>query len=528
LTQSTRAATASITVTPAPDALMAVSLVGGTVGAGRTLGLMPITTQAAPSVNVTYLYATNAPNVATVSNAGVVTGVSPGSATITVTATGSGAGFTTSTRTATAGVTVTAAPDALTSVSLSGGSVVQGQVLTLAPSPSVGGSGVNVTYAYSSSAPSVASVQTTSGVVTGVSPGSATITVTATGSGAGFTTSIRTATASITVTAAPDALTAVSLNGGTIGTGQLLQLTPTPTRASAAVSVSYAYSSNGPSVASVNANTGVVTGVSPGSATITVTATGSGAGFTMSTRTATAGVTVTAVSAALGVGFGAEQFAAIPAGSYLRGSTNGFSDEQPVRRITISALRMQRTEVTQAQWRQVMTGTALANPSGFSGCDACPVETVSWDDIQQFLTRLNTQISGQGFRLPTEAEWEYAARATTTGDYGGSGNVLEMGWIGPNSGGRTQAVGGKVANWWGLYDMHGNVWEWVSDWYDGAYYATSPSTNPQGPASSPFSFRVVRGGSWSSNAVNARSASRGNDSPSPRNFIFGFRLARTT
>lgn len=332
------------------------------------------------------------------------------------------------------------------------------------------------------------------------------------------------------MTDVPDALTAVSLSGGSVVQGQTLTLVPSPTRASGVVSVTYTYSSNAPNIAIVNVTSGVVSGVTPGSATITVTATGSGAGFTSSTRTATASITVTAVSPTLGVGFGAEQFSLIPSGSYLRGSTNGTNNEIPVRSITISVFRMQRTEVTQAQWRQVMTGTALANPSALSGCDACPVESVSWDDIQQFLTRLNSQISGQGFRLPTEAEWEYAARATTTGDYGGTGNVLEMGWVVQNSGDRPRVVAGKLANLWGLYDMHGNVFDWVQDWYDGAYYATSPSINPQGPASSlifPVPFRVLRGGSWNYDLASARSSSRTGDQHSSRFNDVGFRLART-
>jgi len=182
--------------------------------------------------------------------------------------------------------------------------------------------------------------------------------------------------------------------------------------------------------------------------------------------------------------------------------------------------------VTQAQWRQVMTGTALPNPSFFTACgDSCPVEQVSWDDVQQFVTRLNQLDPGQGYRLPTEAEWEYAARATTTGDYGGNGNVLDMGWITTNSSDRTQPVAGKLANLWGLYDMHGNVFEWVQDWWDGGYYATSPSSNPQGPASG--SSRVLRGGSWGDPAFIARSAYRNVSTPSHRDIFVGFRLART-
>ncbi len=226
--------------------------------------------------------------------------------------------------------------------------------------------------------------------------------------------------------------------------------------------------------------------------------------------------------AGLGIGFGLEQFALIPAGQFQMGQA-GIAT--PIRTVTLSAFRMQRTEVTQGQWRQVMAGTALANPSGFSNCgDTCPVERVSWLDIQVFLQRLNQQDPGKGYRLPTEAEWEYAARAGTTGDYGIAGPVCSFAWVGDNncSQGKTWPVAQKPANAWGLHDMHGNVWEWVQDWY--GPYPSTPQTNPTGPATG--SVRVLRGGSWY-NAIHARSASRSGDTPSTRGNGFGFRLART-
>jgi formylglycine-generating enzyme required for sulfatase activity len=201
-------------------------------------------------------------------------------------------------------------------------------------------------------------------------------------------------------------------------------------------------------------------------------------------------------------------------------------DEQPVRTITISAFRMQKTEVTQAQWRQVMTGTALANPSFFATCgDTCPVERVSWDDIQTFLQRLSQQDPGKNYRLATEAEWEYAARAGTTGDYGGNGVLSDMGWWSGNSGGRTQRVGQKLQNAFGLFDMHGNVWEWVNDWYQSDYYRVGPGIDPPGPATG--SSRVLRGGSWGSAAIDARSAPRGTGGLSDRGSNNGFRLVRS-
>jgi formylglycine-generating enzyme required for sulfatase activity len=192
------------------------------------------------------------------------------------------------------------------------------------------------------------------------------------------------------------------------------------------------------------------------------------------------------------VGFGPEQFALILAGTFQMGSTNGNSDERPVHTVNITkAFYMQKTEVTQGQWRAVM-GT---NPSWFSDCgDTCPVEQVSWNDIQGFLTALNAMDPGKNYRLPTEAEWEYAARAGTTGDYGGTGVLDQMGWYSDNSGSQTHPVAQKQPNHWGLYDMHGNVWEWVQDWYSATYYSVSPTNDPQGPATG--TSRVLRGGSW--------------------------------
>jgi formylglycine-generating enzyme required for sulfatase activity len=227
----------------------------------------------------------------------------------------------------------------------------------------------------------------------------------------------------------------------------------------------------------------------------------------------------------LGIGFGPEQFATIPSGSFQMGATNGDADEMPVRTVAISkAFQLQRTEVTQAQWQEIMGN----NPSYFQTCGpTCPVENVSWLDVQAFLTKLNQEYPSQGFRLPTEAEWEYAARAGSTGDFGGNGVLNDMGWWSGNSNGQPRAVAQKLANQWGMYDMHGNVWEWVADWY-GTYPGT-PQTDPTGPASG--SLRVARGGSFDRLSSAARSASRQSDIPAGRMTFFGvpqggFRLVR--
>jgi formylglycine-generating enzyme required for sulfatase activity len=214
------------------------------------------------------------------------------------------------------------------------------------------------------------------------------------------------------------------------------------------------------------------------------------------------------------------EFVLIPPGSFMMGSTNGSSDEKPVHQVTISQpFYIGRYEVTQAQWQAVMGN----NPSSFKDCGGnCPVEQVSWDDAQNFINKLNESNDGFKYRLPTEAEWEYACRAGTTGDY--AGNLDDMAWYEDNSGKHTHPAGQKQANAFGLYDMHGNVWEWCRDWYDANYYASSPATDPQGPGSGQY--RVLRGGSWGKIGLepNLRSAYRNRNTPDSRVSQFGFRV----
>ena len=229
--------------------------------------------------------------------------------------------------------------------------------------------------------------------------------------------------------------------------------------------------------------------------------------------------------------FDGMEFVGVPPGEFLMGSTGGyaFDSEQPVTRVRISqGFYLGKTEVTQDQWQAVMGN----NPSKFSGCGRCPVEKVSWEDVQVFIGRLNARSGGERYRLPTEAEWEYAARAgTATDTYAGDvtepvGNdpVLNgIAWYGENSGGRTHPVGQKAPNGFGLHDMLGNVWEWVGDWYGD--YPGGTVTDPAGPGSG--SGRVFRGGSVNIVARVCRSANRIGYSPGFRNNIFGFRLLRT-
>ena len=227
-------------------------------------------------------------------------------------------------------------------------------------------------------------------------------------------------------------------------------------------------------------------------------------------------------------------FVLIPAGNFTMGSPTGERGRETTERkhsVTISkAFYLQTTEVTQRQWAQVMG----SNPSHFKDCgDDCPVEQVSWDDAQEFIRKLNQKESGKGYRLPTEAEWEYACRAgTSTPFYMGrcvSTNQVNYNGDYPPGGcpkgenrKRTLSVASFPANPWGLYDMHGNVWEWCQDWYGD--YPTAQVTDPTGPPTGDT--RVLRGGSWYGGARSLRSAGRFRLRPVNRYINTGFRVAR--
>ena len=193
------------------------------------------------------------------------------------------------------------------------------------------------------------------------------------------------------------------------------------------------------------------------------------------------------------------------------------SDEYPVHSVTLSGYYIGRCEVTQELWEAVMG----SNPSNFRGAQK-PVESVSWNDCQEFVSRLNS-LTGRTFRLPTEAEWEYAARGGKKSShykYSGSGNIYDVAWNRDNSGGKTHAVGTKSPNELGIYDMSGNVWEWCSDWYGS--YSAGAQTNPQGPSSG--SGRVLRGGSWFDVARSCRVSHRGYYDPNTSFNCYGLRL----
>jgi formylglycine-generating enzyme required for sulfatase activity len=211
----------------------------------------------------------------------------------------------------------------------------------------------------------------------------------------------------------------------------------------------------------------------------------------------------------------------IAPGSFSMGSTNGDEDERPVTQVTLTRpYWLGATEVTQGQWEAVMGN----NPSRFEGTNL-PVENVSYEDALAFCRKLtereraaNRLPEGYAYTLPTEAQWEYACRAGTTGDH--AGNLNAMAWYYGNSGGKTHGVGGKQANAWGLHDMHGNVWEWCLDWRD---YWGRNVTDPRGVSSD--SHRVNRGGSWYDDPDYCRSANRNGYTPSYRYDFLGFRLA---
>lgn len=213
------------------------------------------------------------------------------------------------------------------------------------------------------------------------------------------------------------------------------------------------------------------------------------------------------------------EFVLIPAGTFLMGSTNGERNERPVHSVKITKpFYLGRYPVTQAQWEKVME----KNPSHFKGEDR-PVETVSWTAVQEFISRLNEEEGcGNCYRLPTEAEWEYAARGGMEEDY--AGYLRAIAWYGGNAGGKTHPVGQKASNAWGLHDMLGNIWEWVGDWYGSGYYQSSPEPDPLGPESG--SIRVFRGGSWRSPASNVQLARRFYRAPNHRSNNLGFRLVR--
>ena len=209
-------------------------------------------------------------------------------------------------------------------------------------------------------------------------------------------------------------------------------------------------------------------------------------------------------------------------GTFRMGATSeqgsdAYSDEKPVHSVTLDSYYIGKTEVTQALWKAVMG----SNPSKFKG-DDLPVECVSWEDCQTFIEKLNA-LTGRSFRLPTEAEWEFACRGGKNSrgyKYSGSDDINRVAWYSDNSGSRTHIVATKTANELGVYDMIGNVDEWCADWYGD--YSSRQQHNPSGATSGKE--RVGRGSGWGNTARDCRSSTRGTCAPSSRGNGLGFRL----
>ena len=214
-------------------------------------------------------------------------------------------------------------------------------------------------------------------------------------------------------------------------------------------------------------------------------------------------------------------FVLVDEGAFLMGSADSLGNADEVQHsVYVSTFYMQPTEVTQELYELVME----TNPSENKAWRDMPVTEVSWEDCQAFIKKLN-KITGKEYRLPTEAEWEYAARggAKSQGySYAGSNNLGEVGWFKDNSGEAIHVVAEKRFNELGLYDMSGNVWEWCSDWYGPYRLDAKGSDNPKGPDNGDF--RVRRGGSWNHDANRCRTANRDGDFPDSGNGNLGFRL----
>jgi sulfatase modifying factor 1 len=221
------------------------------------------------------------------------------------------------------------------------------------------------------------------------------------------------------------------------------------------------------------------------------------------------------------------EFVLVKGGCFEMGDIfgDGYKNEKPVHQVCVDDFFMGKLLVTQKQWRAIMGN----DPSFFKSCgENCPVEQVSSGDVQDYIRTLN-QRSGKNFRLPSEAEWEFAARSGGKKEkWAGTSDQAELGayaWYSANSGSETHPVGLKKPNGLGLFDMTGNVWEWASDWYDEEYYANGPKDNPRGPTHG--SLRVGRGGGWRGEPRLARCSGRGSLDPDSRSRNIGFRLVLT-
>lgn len=219
----------------------------------------------------------------------------------------------------------------------------------------------------------------------------------------------------------------------------------------------------------------------------------------------------------------------VPGGTFTMGDEHGdgYSVEKPTHRVSLSTYKLSKTEVTVAQYRKFCESVGFTMPKepSWSWQDNHPIVNVSYQDALFFCEWLSEE-TGKRYNLPTEAQWEFAAKGGNQSrgyKFSGGNSILFVGWFKNSSGGKTHEVATKKPNELGLYDMSGNVWEWCLDWYDGDYYASSPSNNPKGPNSG--ADRVARGGSFKSSANGCRVADRSNLYPSGRENGLGFRVA---
>ena len=215
----------------------------------------------------------------------------------------------------------------------------------------------------------------------------------------------------------------------------------------------------------------------------------------------------------------------VQGGKFKMGSSIGGEDERPVHEVVLDDFYIGKYEVTQRDWRQIMP--ADSNKSYFEGCDNCPVEHVSWNNVLAFIAKLN-EMTSMNYRLPTEAEWEFAARGATGSKgykYSGSNTDSNVAWKVGTSGMITHPVGRKKPNELGIYDMSGNVFEWCADWYSSDWYKESAQDNPTGPDEGLY--RVIRGGSWFYDQAGLRVTDRESANPSYRYGYVGFRLCRS-
>ena len=272
----------------------------------------------------------------------------------------------------------------------------------------------------------------------------------------------------------------------------------------------------------INGNRLIVTGSQEGTTALNVTNTSTGATAVLTINVESAPAAVTETFTVNGVSF---TMVEVEGGTFTMGATAeqgsaAQKDEKPAHQVTLSSYSIGKTEVTQELWQAVMG----SNPSYYIGNMNRPVECVSWEDCQTFITKLN-EMTGKTFRLPTEAEWEFAARGGNQSKgyrYAGSSKIDDVAWYSNTSGSVTRPVGTKCMNELGLYDMSGNVWEWCQDWYGG--YSNEAQTNPTGPEEG-YPYRVIRGGSWLNAATVCRVSRRGTEVQFGGVRYIGLRLA---